>query len=105
MSPSRRVAATGLVLGLTVWTLFQALMTLAVAEQEEGIGLGCTSDLPKTELIATTAGVGVALVVSIALFWTRRESAPWWTLAVSIGFVVAWVVLGGFDAFDCILGV
>jgi hypothetical protein len=93
------------VLALAVWLLFQALMTLAVAQSEEGIGLGCSEDLPKIALIATTVAAGGGLVLGIVPFWGRRLSAAWWAVVASVGFAALWVLYGGFDAFGCVLAI
>ena len=36
-------------------------MTLVVVEAEEGVGLGCTEDLPKVELVVTTVALGACV--------------------------------------------
>jgi hypothetical protein len=77
----------------------------AVAQQEERVGLDCTDDLPKIELIVATVASGAALVIGVVLIGLRRLSAAWWTLAASIGCAAGWVMLGGFGAFDCVLDI
>jgi len=80
-------------------------MTWAIAEQEAGIGLSCTEHLPKGELIAITGALAVLVVASTGLFFTRWRSAVAPSLALSVCLVVAWIAVGGFGAFDCVLDV
>jgi len=87
-----------------IWAVVQAFMTDAIAGQK-AIGLTCTEHLPKDDLTVAAWGAVIAVLIAFAAAAVRWRRLATVALLVEAGFVVAWIVIGGFGALDCVVDV
>jgi hypothetical protein len=87
------------------WTSVQFFFTLMVLQSEPGVGLGCSRDLPRTALTITMAGTAAAGIASVGFLLAGRPRQACVAVAVELVFVIGWIAVGGFGAYDCVLDV